>query len=248
MELTVNNPNLSLVMPIGCNANCEFCYWEKRTGLTIERFKFICDTLPPIFKQISITGGEPTLCSNLIEYLKIARNRFNKVVLNTNGFRLNKEHFKYVDHVNISRHHWDDLINSEVFNTSNNPTALELKKICGYGDVTLNCVLPDKFADKEFVSKYIDFAKRCKAKVAFRKFFNNLDLLPIDNNETLINEHGCPACLHRQHKISGIDVTYKYSVKETFEAANGIYELIVQSNGDLTFDWDGNNKLNYKED
>lgn len=247
MELIVNNPNLSLIMPVGCNAKCQFCYWQKRDGLTVDRFQFICNTLPPIFKQISITGGEPTISKDLVKYLKIARKRFEKVVLNTNGFKLTKEHFKYIDHVNISRHHWNDSDNQEVFRTNNIPNLSELKKLCTYGDVTLNCVLPDKFSDKKFIEEYINFAKHNKAKVAFRKYFNNLNILPVDNDDTLIGEHSCPACLHRWHKINGVDVTYKYSVKETFEAANGIYELIIQSNGDLTFDWQGNNKLNYKE-
>lgn len=127
MELMVNNPNISLIMPVGCNAKCSFCYWKKSDGITIDRFKFICDTLPIIFEQISITGGEPTLDSNLIEYLKIARKRFKKIVLNTNGFKLMKEHFKYVDHVNISRHHYDDLINNNIFQTITVPNMLKLK-------------------------------------------------------------------------------------------------------------------------
>ena len=46
--------------------------------------------------------------------------------------------------------------------------------------------------------------------------------------------------------INDVNVNFKYSVKETSEAINGIYELIIQSNGDLTFDWAGKNKLIFK--
>jgi molybdenum cofactor biosynthesis enzyme MoaA len=247
--LSVNNPNLSVIMPVGCNAKCEFCYWEKRCGLTADRFKFVADTLPEMFKQVSITGGEPTLSNELIDYLKIARNRFDKVVLNTNGYKLNKSHFKFCDHINISRHHYDDKENIKVFRSRNIPNRYLLAKLCSYGDVTLNCVLPDGFKDVEFVNKYISFAKSIGAKVAFRKHFNNLDVLTeIDKDDTLINEHSCGACLHRTHIMNGVNVTFKYSVKETCEAIGGIYELILQSNGDLTFDWDGNNKLTYEEE
>ena len=246
--LSVNNPNLSVIMPVGCNAECEFCYWEKRCGLTSNKFKFVADTLPEIFKQVSITGGEPTLDNNLIEYLKIARNRFDKVVLNTNGYALTKEHFIYCDHINISRHHYVDFKNREIFRSDDVPNYHALKLLCSCGDVTLNCFLIVVFKDVEFIDQYISFAKSVGAKVAFRKYFNNLDVLTdVDRDDTLINEHSCGACLHRTHIMNGVNVTFKYSVKETCEAIGGIYELILQSNCDLTFDWDGNNKLTYKE-
>ena len=80
MKLAVDNPNLSVILPVGCNARCEFCYWEPGVGLTPEKFKFVSDTLPKdTFEQCSITGGEPTLLPNLIDYLKIAKDRFKKV-------------------------------------------------------------------------------------------------------------------------------------------------------------------------
>jgi len=249
MELKVNNPNLSVILPVGCNAKCEFCYWEKKTGLTLERFQEICDTLPEIFKQVSITGGETTLESNLIEYLKIARDRFDKVVLNTNGYELKQEHFKYIDYVNISRHHWMDKENEKVFQTTSIPDHTELQKLCTYGDITLNCVLSDTFSDYEFVNQYTKFAKVVGAKVSFRKYFSNLNILTeVDKNDTLNWEHSCPACLNRNHTINGIDTTFKYSVQETCEATDGIYELILQSNGDLTIDWKGEQKLHYTKE
>lgn len=248
MKLAVNNPNLSLIMPVGCNANCDFCYWEEKQGLTMERFDFIVNSLPEIFKQCSITGGEPTLSKQLVDYQKVARKRFEKVVLNTNGSYLKKEHFENVDFVNISRHHFLDSENEKIFHTATVPSTERLKELCSFGDVTFNCVLPDKYSDKEFVYNYIGYAKSIGAKVAFRKYFNNLAVLQnIDTDETLYYEHSCPSCKHRKHIINGVDVTFKYSVKETHEHMNGIYELITQPNGDLTFDWEGKKILKYKE-
>lgn len=249
MNLVVDNPNLSVILPVGCNAACEFCYWQKRTGLTPERFSFVANSLPDIFQQVSITGGEPTmLCNILQDYLLIAKDRFKKVVLNTNGFALEKDDFLFCDHVNISRHHWDDTENQKIFRTNFIPNVEKLQRLCSYGDVTLNCVLQDKFSDKQFIENYISFAKEMKAKVAFRKYFNNLELLvDIDTDDTLIGDHSCGACRHRKHIINGVEVTFKYSVQETYKASGGIYELILQGNGDLTFDWEGKNKLTYKE-
>jgi len=31
-ESTIQNPNLSIVMPGGCNAKCDFCFWKKSTA------------------------------------------------------------------------------------------------------------------------------------------------------------------------------------------------------------------------
>ena len=249
MQLKVNNPNMSVILPVGCNAKCSFCCWEQSSGLTPDIFKDVSTKLPSIFKQVSITGGETTLDPNLINYLKIARKRFEKVVLNTNGHKLEKEHFKYLDHVNISRHHWKDSLNEEVFKTDSIPNAKDLKELCSYGDVTINCVLEDGFSDSSFIDSYIKFAKEIGAKVAFRKYFNNIDILKeVDKDETLKWEHKCPACLNRGHIINGVDVTFKYSVQETFEAMDGIYEVILHPNGKLAIDWQGKKILEYKED
>lgn len=249
MKLAVNNPNLSVILPVGCNAKCDFCYWDQNKGLTPVIFEHVATTLPkPLFSQVSITGGETTLATDLTEYLKIARNNFDKVVLNSNGHNISKEIFSYIDHLNISRHHYNDEENYSVFKTNTVPDTNELAYICSLGDITLNCVLPDKFEDIGFIHNYVNYAKSIGAKVAFRKYFNNLDLLDsVDTEETLMSQHSCPACLHRVHTINNTQVTFKYSVQETCEAIDGIYELVLQPNGDLTVDWAGKIKLSYKE-
>jgi len=249
MNLAVNNPNLSVILPVACNAKCEFCYWKKQKGLDLARFEFVANSLDKgLFKQCSITGGEPTMLPNLIGYLVAAKNRFEKVVLNTNGHKLTLDHVKAVDHVNISRHHYLDSENKKVFKTKRVPTVEKLKELCEFGNVTLNCFLPSNFTDKKFISDYIIFAKELGAKVAFRKYYENLDILTeVDTDKTLVHSHNCGACLHRSHLINGVEVVFKYSVKETFEHVDGVYELVLHPNGDLCFDWEGKNKLEYKE-
>jgi len=158
MKLAVNNPNLSIILPVGCNANCPFCYWEQGIGLTTGRFSFVASSLPSLFDQCTITGGEPTLCSGLSEYLKIARSRFSKVVINTNGYHLSREHIEMANHVNISRHHYDDAENEKVFGTQSVPRTSEIRSFCDVGDITLNCVLSPTFNDSDFIEKYILFA------------------------------------------------------------------------------------------
>jgi len=248
--LVVDNPNLSVVLPVGCNAKCAFCYWKEGCGLTPERLKFVCDRLPDEFQQCSITGGEPTMSRELGEYLSIARERFPKVVLNTNGFNLSLDHMRTVTHVNISRHHWDDVENMKVFDSNSVPLTSELAVMCDVGNVTLNCFLPPKFEHQAFIDNYIQFAKDLGARVAFRKYYSDLEVLDkVDKQDTLVGSHSCGACLHRWHTINGVDVTFKYSVQETSDAmGGGVYELILQANGDLTFDWAGKKKLEFKEE
>ena len=159
MKLAVTNPNLTVVMPVGCNASCKFCYWESNSGLTHSRFKFIADTLPNMFKQCSITGGEPTISNELMSYVEIANSRFDKVVLNTNGYRLTKDIIEAVDHVNISRHHYEDHKNEQVFGTNTVPSIETIREYCRYGDITLNCVLPDGFNNVSFVNNYISMGR-----------------------------------------------------------------------------------------
>ena len=152
MKLSVVNPNLSVILPVGCNAKCDFCYWSPDFGLTTDRFEFISKTLPEAFNQVSITGGEPTLHPLLIDYLNIARNRFDKIVLNTNGYKLTPKIANMVNHVNISRHHFSDEENNKIFNTIDIPTALDIKLLLKLtNNITLNCVLPDNFNNKEFI-------------------------------------------------------------------------------------------------
>lgn len=50
---------------------------------------------------ISFTGGEPTLNANLSEYLKFAKETFNRVELNTNGYKLSDHIDSIVKHVDL---------------------------------------------------------------------------------------------------------------------------------------------------
>lgn len=174
---TVGNPNFSIVMPGGCNGKCSFCFWEKAKtcGNYSEKLKETLDLLPKQFDQLSITGGEPTISPYLAEVLNmIDRKKFKKVVLTTNGANLLNTIpilEGKVDHVNISRHHYKDSLNEEVFKTkmSNKEQlkkmTLELNKI-GI-DVTFSAVLNENLNTQDDIEKYIKFAKKCGATQVF---------------------------------------------------------------------------------
>lgn len=251
MNLAVSNPNFSIVVPGGCNARCRFCFW-KQTDRNVSPLYFSAlsktlANLPGAFRECSITGGEPTASDLLPTILEMARARFAKVVLSSNGFRLRDEVFSRIDHLNISRHHWADTKNRERFGTVTVPGAAALQAMCRRAnaagvDVTLNCVVAPGFADSGFVYDYIDFAKQMGANaVCFRKEHGDLEDLPVEKwlHSRVIREGGCPACRTKVRLIAGMPVTWRYGLLEPTEVMTGVYELVFQQDGRLTADWAG---------
>lgn len=122
----VNEPYTSLyVRSKGCDARCKFCIWYN----SAEKFddtKYI-SILEEISNKVKLnkivfTGGEPTL--NWEEFKKrvtLARKYFPKslIYLDTNGYNLkrlfNDDIIKQIDSVALSRHHYKDSINNEIF-------------------------------------------------------------------------------------------------------------------------------------
>ena len=181
MKFVVNDPNFSVIMPGGCNANCGFCFYKynPRTEISFQKWLIAVETairlLPKEFTQISITGGEPTLNPKTLEStLQIVRKRFNKIVLTTNGSMLSKKICEIVskglvDYINISRHSHDQNDNDSIFHT---PTAnkRQLKAFVDFCHikgvpVNINCVINQKLSQV----KMVDFCKEIQAySIKFR--------------------------------------------------------------------------------
>src|ERR1035437_603430 len=187
MIQTIINPNFTIVMPGGCNAKCEFCFWkqDKTTKDYMERLKDTMDLLPSQFYMISISGGEPTISPYFKKVLNsIDTERFTHRILTTNGTHLMK-HIdiikEKIQHINISRHHWDDEINAKIFECDTIPSSEHISKCvdelnkAGI-DVTFSCVLTDEYiTTKEDIIKYVEYAKSCGAShIYLRKKHENL--------------------------------------------------------------------------
>ncbi len=77
--------NFSIILPGDCNAKCKFCFWKRNRSespLFLQQLAWYLDALGGVVRQISITGGEPTLSpwfDGLMEVLKGYPDR--KVVL-----------------------------------------------------------------------------------------------------------------------------------------------------------------------
>jgi pyruvate-formate lyase-activating enzyme len=251
---TIKNPNFTIVTPGGCNAKCEFCFWhqEKTTKNYLNKLKETMDLLPSQFYMISISGGEPTISPYFTKILDlIDTDQFTHRILTTNGTHLMKHMDKIsekIQHINISRHHWNDEINNKIFISKTVPSSKHITECVDALnqngiDVTFSCVLTDEYIlTKEDIIKYVEYAKNCGAShIYFRKKHENL--LPHELEKEfgvskIINSHDCPVCRTRIQLIKGIDVHWKTSVLEPSETLTDIlFETIFNSNGTLTSDW-----------
>ncbi len=259
-KLLVDTPNLSIMLPGACNAKCEFCFWNRDQHANnfplmdfAARLALTLDALPRQFAQVSVTGGEPTISpvlNEVMDVLRQRRKRFPKVVLTTNAVRLLKNEDTIrgvVDHINISRHHHNDLENLAIFKTKGVPSESDLSKIikADYGaDICFNCVVPPT-VDAEFCEAYIEWARCYQHIVAinFRIYHNSMEQCATEKK--FAKKYGardvstCPVCRVMRMTVRGMHVNWKYSVLEPTEHWNGIYELVVQPDSRLTADWAG---------
>ena len=270
-KLYNSNPNLSIILPGPCNCKCKFCFWKEQKVCDnyLDRVSYLINSLSDEFHQISITGGEPSLSPYLIPVLNIIKESgvYDKVVLTSNGTNVT-ERLVYpavgdvVNHINISRHHYDPDKNASFFGIRYEyiPDDAKLTSICNmYArkgiDVTLNCVYSDAFcvtSDEaySFVSRYVNFAKKVNAScVSFRKEHGNLNETFLEQTFTKtygfkkIKAGECPVCRSHTQIIDGMNVVWKASVSEPSENLGSIYEVIIHPNGNLTADWDGKHIL-----
>lgn len=259
-NVTIQDPNFSIVIPGGCNAKCDFCFWKKNNACKnyLEKLSDVLYKLPENFNQISITGGEPTISPYLKDVLNlIDKNKFNKVVLTTNGHKLLETLNLFeniVDHVNISRHHYDDNINNKIFRSKmidSKKLKISINELNKIGiDVTLSSVLNEKLKTNNDIKNYINFAKYCGAtQIFFRKPHGTIRPSKTERiyENYKYDEIKCPVCRSRYQLIEGMKVVWKSSLIEPSLKLNKIYELIFNESGELTKDWSGKLKININE-
>lgn len=257
MKFYDDNPNFSVVLPGGCNAACEFCFWKEsaRHDDYLQEMLAALAQLPRIFTSVSITGGEPTLSRDFEPVLRASVERFDKVVISTNGAAL----ASYTDliaelcesaHicVNISRHQWDDKTNADIF-SGDTPSSAELEEVISRlsrSGVTAraNCVLCGQFNGADEVRDYLRWARGVGFyAVAFRK--QHSDLGPSHEQRwfddyKVLGTTTCPVCESTTQLIDGVETIWKSSVAEPSEAMRDIYELVLHPDCSLTLDWEGN--------
>ncbi len=134
-------PNFTVILPGPCQARCEFCIEPEGPSPDsakhwLSHLRTVVADLPPPFRIVSISGGEPTLSPVLLPALEIlkASGRFQRVVLTTNGhFKNTMRHMdaltKVVTHVNLSRHAANDIDHRTIFKTNHVPDKSQTREI-----------------------------------------------------------------------------------------------------------------------
>lgn len=265
-EITTGNknPNLTIVLPGPCQAKCSFCNWKQDDKIFdfLKNLEKLLYNLPKNFRQISISGGEPTLSpvfKDAIELIGKAKDsgKLDKVVLTTNGVNLNFDYSNLmtdiVDHVNISRHHYHDIVNQKIFNTTRIPNATDIQMIiknCNKNgiDVNFNCVFTKENSrwKRTGLKKFIRLAKEAGASsIAFRNQYDNFEpsILQgeLELNYRVKSEQSCPVCFTKVFLVDGLPIKFHHSSYEPTENKsfdkNETYELILHGNGTLSRDW-----------
>ena len=260
MKTYNQDPNFSIIMPGGCNAKCAFCFNHGKTKADeCTPIHFILNlwdllrALPKQFYQISITGNEPMLSSQIGDVMEVCSRmkfKFTNILLTTNGSKMldNPQMvINGVHHINVSRHHYDEAENKRIFGGSYNVTDEELAEIVDvYSkngvDVSLNCVINNDTTE-DFINAYIDFAKRIGVfAVRFRKENGEIEPTPVENvfaEKYPILWHGaCPVCRTDLRIIRGQNVYWKSSVLEPSDhITDKVYELVYDTDGKVYLDW-----------
>jgi hypothetical protein len=169
---TVETPYINLyVRTKYCNARCPFCTYhsdaskwnEKRY---IEVLKEISSKIQ--IRKIAISGGEPTLYwENFKSIAQIGQEYAPdaELSMNTDGLRWERLFsdpiYKDFDYIQLSRHHYDDKINDEIFKTKT-PTSEMIKAVSGIQthdhQIQFRCNLIQGYIDnKTEVFKYLDW-------------------------------------------------------------------------------------------
>ena len=176
---------LSILPTRFCPAHCPFCI-AAPTGNTEKlqpeklRRTLLLLRGEDCVRGISITGGEPftdpVLLDEVISLIFDIFGRGMEVTVDTNGSGIRQlqsiRSLRYVDTIHISRHHWDDARNEQIFGCAM-PTAQALREAVqavGLPDLfVLNCVLlSGGVATAEDAHRYLDFALETGAgKVSF---------------------------------------------------------------------------------
>jgi len=116
--------NLYIDITTACNATCPFCIAESLGRRNHDNYwRGMREALAwteDIGGSVQIVGGEPTISARLRPTLEeIGRGSFLRVALNTSGTRADHYDLMWrsgIQHLNISRHHYDEHQNQDVMN------------------------------------------------------------------------------------------------------------------------------------
>jgi molybdenum cofactor biosynthesis enzyme MoaA len=194
-----------------CNAKCKFCSNGLNNNygkLNLKELEHILDQVYTKISRFSISGGEPLInIDELDKLLSLLIKYDRRITINTNGCYLLqniKILNKYpIESIQLSRHHYDDNKNNEVFGVES-ILHKDIKKIKLKADLRINCLLIKGYIDnKEEVVKFLEHISKSNiSQVGFismmkvndyakDNFIDYRDIINDLNNELLLTNKMC---------------------------------------------------------
>lgn len=243
-----------------CNAKCGFCSssCNVRKSIQVLDINYAKDVILELIKtgaidKISLTGGEPLLYPHLKELLAFLDDMMNYglmfYAITTNGILLPKyikllENSK-VKYINISRHHYQQNKNDEVFGmkTCDESTLREIV-LKSRKRFRFNVTITENLCTRQDIMEYIQFAKKVGIKsILLRKEYlqgkctEEVDSM-FKKYETCKQSTKCEC---RIKNIDGVTVEYrKVNVKKEMDVeikGKYIRNFVLKNNNRLMSGW-----------
>jgi organic radical activating enzyme len=166
VPLRVEQPYINLYVRFsGCNANCSFCEFKTCNKFNFQKFQsYVTELASKIeLRKISFTGGEPGLhFETLKEAVKLCKtvSPDSFYVLNTNSTNIEKTATLGLDSISVSRHHFNQQLNDEVFNIET-ASLKTLEQLNDNNLIHLSCNLIKGYIDSpEKIEEYVNEAAK----------------------------------------------------------------------------------------
>lgn len=167
----------SLRINNSCNFKCIHCYVDKKQdNITLEQFRTVIKNLNDLqIKLCILTGGETLLHPQLFELLDYAKSHFKgELILNTNGYLLNKEKMHKLAKYNLKHLHISldgsktvhDSIRGQENSYDKVIECCKLAKECGVQAELLYTVMKRNL---NCVPECINLAKKFNIKISFKR-------------------------------------------------------------------------------
>ena len=169
--------SIKLVLPVACQANCAFCYYNNENyKLILKKQQFLDNFVNSLIEcskrahgkpmSLDITGGEPTIDLEFLNQVmtiikeKNVKSLFKRVTLTTNGYQAYEALpiiSGVVDYLNISLHSYDYKTRQLKFKTKYIPTDEELDKIIFEAYTKYNIKVSSVFVVDELTKEHFDY-------------------------------------------------------------------------------------------
>lgn len=247
-----------------CNAKCPFCI-EKNSNVPEKREHFI-ENVAQLLKElnaqnhlttVSITGGEPSICSYTNDVVNLVKGYNCFLNINTNGYKI-IESIEDPDWINISCHVLgkDDYCKLEL-----DPNLIyQYRLLHPSTKIRIQCVLHDHgLKDIKSIMKFIKFYKNDVDDFSFRRLIsldkvNNNDLFQqfkfyLFDNAKLVEQVLKDYYVYETWDLNGSFITLSHSnmgllkSMEANEPDNLLREIVVHPDGLISGSWYRDKKI-----